>query len=73
MCKVYEFPTKVQLTEEMEERLYKAGYNYAKALYDTLEELYPDGTDETEYNKLMELLVSIYMRGIEDVMEVTED
>ena len=73
MCKVYEFPTKVKLTVEMEERLYEAGKNYAKALYETLEELYPEIPSEAEYDELMELLTNIYTRGINDVMEEMED
>lgn len=73
MCQVYEFPTKVKLTNEMEERLYEAGKNYAKALYDTLEELYPNAVSETEYDEVIELLVDIYTRGINDVMKEMED
>ena len=74
MCNVYEFPTKVKLTEEMEERLYEAGKNYAKVLYDTLEDLYPDVVPhDTEEEELMEVLIGIYTRGITDVMEEMED
>ena len=73
MCKVYEFPTKIKLPKEAEERLYEAGKNYAKALYDTLEDLYPDVPSEAEEEELMEVLVSIYTRGIIDVMEEMED
>ena len=66
MAKVYEFPTKKNLTlpDEIEKRLYKAAKDYVEVLHDILPSLDNEVMSQPEYSELVELVATTYAEGI---------
>ena len=60
MCKVYEFPAKVQLTKELEERLQKLAEDYIKEINNLVVDLEKQCSNEKELEELMELVFNTY-------------
>ena len=60
MCKVYEFPTKKDMPEYLEERLNKAVREFVDIIGESLDALYGDDLTEQEYSEFMECFNTKY-------------
>lgn len=73
MATVYEFPTKVQLSKQIEERLYGIAWNYMDALYNTLDDFYDEAKTDEELNEVAELVKEAFAKGVYDAIEHYEE
>lgn len=64
MAKVYKFPVKKKLTEEMEECLYAIGEAYIKTLNYALCELAGDDPTQEELDEIRNLVELSYAKGL---------
>lgn len=65
MCKVYEFPTKKELSEEMMARIDKVTEEYVEIMAETLDNLYNGEPTLSDYNEFMELMITSYLVSLE--------
>lgn len=72
MCKVYAFPVKKKLPEELEERLDKVTKEYVDVMTDILEALCEDNPTEKDYENFMELMMTAYAKCIEKAIDEME-
>lgn len=69
MATVYEFPVKVKLPKEVEERLYGIAWDYVDALYSAIDNVYEDGMSEYEMGEVSKLVNETFANGIEHAVE----
>lgn len=60
MCKIYEFPTKNEVTEYLEKRLDKIAREFVNIIGESLDTLYDGDPTEQEYSEFMEAFNKIY-------------
>ena len=72
MCKVYEFPTKAQLTQEIAERLQKLAKDYVNGMCDLLDSVEERCSSEEEYNELATLAFNMYMTELFKAIDTME-
>lgn len=65
MCKVYEFPTKKEFPEDLEERLDKVVRELVTIMNEGLDNLYGDDPTEEEYADFMDSMVIAYNELLE--------
>lgn len=73
MAKVYAFPVKKELPEEMIKRLNGIAKMYVKLMNDVFEEMTIDVTNEKELNEITELLLLEYIAAVEKAIEELEE
>ena len=65
MCKVYEFPTKKEFPENLEERLDKVVRELVTIMNEGLDNLYGDEPTEEEYADFMDSMIIAYNELLE--------
>lgn len=73
MCKVYEFPKKLELPKEEGEILVMLGEAYIKALYNSITELAGYDSTRDEMEEITELVNQAFMRGMLKVIAEMEE
>lgn len=73
MATVYEFPVKVKLSKQTEERLYGIAWDYIDALYNALDGFYEEDMDEAELNEVAELVKEAFAKGLYDAIDKYEE
>ena len=73
MATVYEFPVKVKLSKQIEERLYGIAWDYVDALYNALDNFYEDGMTEEEMFEVTELVHETFADGLDYAIEQYEE
>lgn len=73
MATVYEFPTKVQLSKQIEERLYGIAWDYMDALYNALDDFYDECKTDEELNEVAELVKEAFAKVVYDAIEHYEE
>lgn len=64
MATVYEFPVKVELSKEFEERLYGIAWDYVDAMYSALDNFYDYGMAEKELYEVTKLIHETFADGL---------
>ena len=64
MCKVYEFPTKKELPEEVKIKVQGSAKEYVKTINESLEILVTDEITEEEYLELSKMVLEAYLEAI---------
>lgn len=72
MCKVYNFPVKKDIPEEIREILQEAAKDYVATINKSLELLVDEDTTEEEYNELSGMLLEAYLHAIIKAVEEYE-
>lgn len=73
MATVYEFPVKVKLSKEIEERVYGIAWDYMDALYNALDDFYDENKTDEEMNEVAELIQETFAKGIYDAIDQYEE
>ena len=73
MAKVYAFPVKKQISEEMKQKLYDLAKEYVNLLNDVFEELTDDVTDEDEMVEVTELMLMAYLDAVGKAIDELEE
>lgn len=64
MCKVYEFPVKKELPEDVKELIQESANEYVKTINEVLEMLVTEDTTEEEYFELSKIVLETYLESI---------
>lgn len=64
MAKVYVFPTKPQLSEEVDDCLYEIAKAYVKTLKYALDSFCDENATEAEMEEVRDLVVQSYAKGL---------
>lgn len=64
MCKVYAFPVKKEIPEDLKETLQKSAKEYVKVIYNSLDCLVTEDTTEEEYIEISGMLLEAYLEAI---------
>lgn len=64
MCKVYEFPVKTVIPEDVVKTLQESAYDYVRTLNKCVEFLVNEDTTTEEYNELTDMLLQTYLEAI---------
>lgn len=64
MCKVYEFPVKKEIPEEVKEVLQESATEYVKTINEVLAMIVDDDTTEEEYFELSGKVLEAYLEAI---------
>lgn len=64
MCKVYEFPVKKVIPEEVKEELQRSATEYVKTINDVLAKMVTDETTEEEYVEISGMILEAYLEAI---------
>lgn len=64
MCKVYEFPVKKELPEDVKEMIQESANEYVKTINEALEMLVTEDTTEEEYLELSKIVLETYLESI---------
>lgn len=73
MCTVYEFPTKVKLPKQIEERLFGLAWDYVDALYNALDDLCEDNANYEEMEEVGKLVSEVFTQGLDKAIDEYED
>ena len=73
MAKVYEFPKKMELPKEFEDRIYEVAKDYVATLKDISDALIIDPWNEEEAQAIGELVITAYAEALEMAIEELED
>lgn len=69
MCKVYEFPNKMNLPHELVERFKGLAQNYVDLMHDSMEYLESNYTTDEDIERFMETLITVYAEAIEEAVD----
>lgn len=69
MCKVYEFPVKKQLPEEVEKGLQKLAKDYIQLMDKALKMFDEDDLTEEDFNDFMEQVILIYAEATANAID----
>ena len=69
MAKLYEFPKKMELPKEFEDRIYEVAKDYVETLKDISDALIIDPWNEEEVYAIGELVMNTYAEALEMAME----
>jgi hypothetical protein len=72
MAKVYAFPVKPQLTQEIEECLYGIANTYVKTMNYALTELSSEHSTDAELKGIIDLVVLTFANGLEKAIDELE-
>lgn len=64
MATVYEFPVKVELSKEFEERLYGIAWDYVDAMYNALDNFEEYGMNNDELYEVSKLIHETFADGL---------
>ena len=64
MCKVYNFPTKLELSEELKVRIGECAKNYVKNINEILDDIHDKYGELDGYDELMAELPQYYLEAI---------
>lgn len=73
MATVYDFPVKVKLSKQVEERLYGIAWDYMDALYNALDDFYDEVKTDEELYEVTELVKEAFAKGIYDAIDHFEE
>lgn len=65
MCKVYEFPMKKELSDELKKRMDKVTKEYTMIIAEALENLYSENPTKAEYDECQELILMAFIESLE--------
>lgn len=73
MATVYEFPVKVKLSKQIEERLYGIAWDYVDALYNALDDFYDEVKTDEEMFEVTELVKEAFAEGLNYAIDQYEE
>lgn len=73
MCKVYEFPQKKELSDELKEMITELAKRYVDVLYKALDYFETDEFDYAEITKVGEEITVYYVEQLEKIVEEMEE
>lgn len=68
MAQVLTFPFNKKLPKEVEERLREITATYVDSMYEVLNEMRGDTTNEKEYDEMVNLMLNVVMEGLLDAV-----
>ena len=69
MCKVYEFPMKKELSDELKKRMDKITKEYVGLMNETLENLYGENVTEEDYEEFQEVIMVAFLESLEKAID----
>jgi DNA-binding ferritin-like protein (Dps family) len=69
MCKVYEFPTKKELSDVLKKRMDKITKEYVNIMNETLENLYGENLSASDYEEFQEVILVAFLESLEKAID----